>query len=284
MPDPSSSRYDSDMPIRVQTATSDQIASIRARRTSEMNCQIILYSWLGRGWSNAYSFEDNGEIVGYGLMGGSPERINVTEFYLLPDYVAEAQKVMRSLIEVSGASMIEAQSNDRLLTVLLFDFVSQIESHVILFEDKLTTSLKLHNANVRVAKDSDRKKLAELKLDTDANWLLEHQGEIVSAGGLLFHYNAPYGDIYMATTESARRRGYGSFFVQELKRIAKEAGKIPAARCNAVNVASRATLQKAGMLPCARMLAGQIDLGSTKPAIITSATDASSSSSNIKST
>jgi hypothetical protein len=31
-------------------------------------------------------------------------------------------------------------------------------------------------------------------------------------------------------------------------------GRIPAARCNASNAASRATLQKAGLLPCARVL------------------------------
>ena len=33
-------------------------------------------------------------------------------------------------------------------------------------------------------------------------------------------------------------------------------GKAPAARCNVTNAASRATLQKAGMLPCARVLTG----------------------------
>ena len=62
----------------------------------------------------------------------------------------------------------------------------------------------------------------------------------------------------MEVAESHRRCGYGSYLVQELKRVAYEMGRIPAARCNASNVASRATLQKAGMLPCARMLAGAL--------------------------
>jgi GNAT superfamily N-acetyltransferase len=55
-----------------------------------------------------------------------------------------------------------------------------------------------------------------------------------------------------------RRRGYGSYLVQELKRVAYEMGRVPAARCNPTNVASRASLQKAGMLPCARLLLGKI--------------------------
>jgi GNAT superfamily N-acetyltransferase len=80
----------------------------------------------------------------------------------------------------------------------------------------------------------------------------------VATGGFLTHSNPPYGDVYMAVAESHRRRGYGSYLVQELKRVCYEAGRRPAARCNAANVASRKTLEKAGMLPCGRMVMGRI--------------------------
>jgi GNAT superfamily N-acetyltransferase len=62
----------------------------------------------------------------------------------------------------------------------------------------------------------------------------------------------------MATAEPLRRRGYGGYLIQELKRLAYEMGKVPAARCNVTNAASRATLQKAGMFPCARVLTGSL--------------------------
>jgi hypothetical protein len=62
----------------------------------------------------------------------------------------------------------------------------------------------------------------------------------------------------MEVDERFRRRGYGSFLIQELKRASYEAGLIPAARCNVENAASRATVQKAGLLPCARLLSGVI--------------------------
>jgi len=62
----------------------------------------------------------------------------------------------------------------------------------------------------------------------------------------------------MAVAEPYRRRGYGSYLVQELKRTCYEMGRIPAARCNAANAASRATLQRAGLLPRARVLTGVI--------------------------
>ena len=94
--------------------------------------------------------------------------------------------------------------------------------------------------------------------DGGPEWQLELDGETVAKGGILFHYNRPYGDVYMDTAEPYRRRGFGSYIVQELKRAAYELGAIPAARCNPANVASRKTLQKAGLVPYASILNGTI--------------------------
>ena len=62
----------------------------------------------------------------------------------------------------------------------------------------------------------------------------------------------------MEVDEPHRRRGVGSYLVQDLKRISYEMGRIPAAHCNASNIGSRATLQKAGLFPCARLLSGDL--------------------------
>jgi GNAT superfamily N-acetyltransferase len=80
----------------------------------------------------------------------------------------------------------------------------------------------------------------------------------VATGGLFFHYNPPYGDIYMEVAAAHRRRGLGSYLVQELKRLCREMGCVPAARCNTANVASRLALQRAGMFPCARIVQGRL--------------------------
>jgi GNAT superfamily N-acetyltransferase len=62
----------------------------------------------------------------------------------------------------------------------------------------------------------------------------------------------------MEIAEPCRRHGFGSYLVQELKRVCYEAGKKPAARCNLYNYASRRTLERAGMFPCGRILAGEV--------------------------
>ena len=89
-------------------------------------------------------------------------------------------------------------------------------------------------------------------------WRLELDGNVAGQGGILFHYNRPYGDIYMEVAEPFRRRGLGSWLVQELKRAAYDLGAVPCARCSPTNLASRRTLQKAGFVPFAHMLTGVV--------------------------
>ena len=62
----------------------------------------------------------------------------------------------------------------------------------------------------------------------------------------------------MEVDEHYRRRGCGCCLIHELKRACYDMGRIPAARCNLMNTASRATLQTAGLLRCARILRGII--------------------------
>ena len=52
--------------------------------------------------------------------------------------------------------------------------------------------------------------------------------------------------------------GYGSYILQEIKKACYHAGRVPAARCQITNKASKSTLIKAGMKICGFMLAGRI--------------------------
>jgi GNAT superfamily N-acetyltransferase len=244
--------------FEVSLVPPDEVRNLRDLRRHELHCQIFLDSWHGRGWTDSYLLRLDGRIVGYGLAGGvrADPKDTVTEFYVLPLHRGAALPLFRRFLDVSGAPKFEVQTNDLLLTLMVYDCAAVIESPVILFHDTITTSLAAPGALFRKVTPDDREQIVEQKLEPDSEWMLEAQGAPVATGGILFHYNVPYGDIYMAVAESQRRRGYGSFFVQELKRTCYEMGRVPAARCNATNPASRATLQKAGLLPCARVLVG----------------------------
>ena len=191
---------------------------------------------------------------------GEPKDL-VKEFFVLPALRGSALPMFQHLIRASGASRIEAQSNDVLLSLMLYDCATGITSDRVVFHDGLTTSLTIEGGTCRQVSVGDEGRIFEHKVEPVGDWLVEHDGHVVATGGIALHYNPPYGDIFMEVGEPYRRRGFGSFLVQELKRISYEMGRIPAARCNASNTASRATLQKAGLFPCARILSGALTAG-----------------------
>jgi GNAT superfamily N-acetyltransferase len=223
-----------------------------------MNCQIVHDSFPARGFSDPYLIRAEGRTVGYGLVANRHDPDTVDEFHVLPDFLAAASSMFRQLLATSNATKIRAQSNDRMMLLMLYDCATTITSDTILFEDSFATRLLCAKGVFRKLGQANKEKMFEHKHEPAGEWMIECDGVAVATGGVLFHYNPPYGDLYMEVHESYRRQGFGSYLLQELKRITYEQGKIPAARCSASNIASRNALEKAGMLPCARVLVGDV--------------------------
>jgi RimJ/RimL family protein N-acetyltransferase len=83
-------------------------------------------------------------------------------------------------------------------------------------------------------------------------------GGVVATGGFLLHYNPPFADLFMEVRADCFGRGIASFLLQALKRECYLAGRVPAARCDIRNVASRGALTKAGLRVCGFMLKGKV--------------------------
>ncbi len=146
---------------------------------------------------------------------------------------------------------------------MLHTFAENVHAESILFEDQLETLLQPRGAGFRSREDGDVDLLKALELDDAARWVVTLNGQIAGAGGILYHYNRPYGDIYMKIAESFQRKGLGAYLVQELKRACRAGGSVPAARCNIGNLASRRTLQRAGFIPCGNIVLGEIKSSTT---------------------
>jgi GNAT superfamily N-acetyltransferase len=226
----------------------------------EMSCQIVHDSIHSRpGWTQEYLLSTGDTPVGYGSVAvGGPwkDQPTVYEFYVLPHHRLHAFELFRTLLAASDAIMINVQTNDPLITVMLHTFAHHVTCESILFHDKLSTALSPAGAAFRCATSSDTPDVPKDQL----RWhgVVDVEGKVAATGGILFHYNRPYGDIYMEVAESFRRRGLGSFLVQELKRVCYEGGNVPAARCSPANIASQRTLQKAGFVPCGNILNGSV--------------------------
>jgi GNAT superfamily N-acetyltransferase len=244
--------------IDVLPAPLDEVLSLRELYRAEMNCQIVHDSLPGRGFGQLFLIHVDGRVAGHGFVMGyrGEPRDMIREFYVLPAHRPLALPIFRRLADASGARRIETQTNDVLLTLMLYDCATDIRSDRILFHDALTTNLVVAGARFREVTEADKDQIFEHRVEPVGQWVVQHGGAIVATGGFGLHYNPPYADLFMEVDEPFRRRGYGSYLIQELKRACYEMGRIPAARCDATNEASRATLQKAGLLPCARILSG----------------------------
>ena len=251
------------MSIAVRRAEYSEIASLRGAFLREMNGQVVHDSIHVRpGWTLEYVVVDRGAPIGYGsvaVAGPWRDRPTVYEFYVDPDYRPRAFELFDAFVTESRPQAFEVQTSDTLSTVLTLAYATDIGTEKIVFRDYATT---VHNANgltLRGVTPADAIQAAIAERQGGGEWLVELDGVVVGSGGMLFHYNRPYADIYMDVTEPFRRRGIGTYIVQELKRICYELGAIPCARTSPTNVASRRTLQKAGFVPFAHILFGGIN-------------------------
>jgi GNAT superfamily N-acetyltransferase len=240
------------MHIQIERGEYKDIEALRELYRQEANCQIICDSLLRRDLADAYLIVVDGRRAGYGGVRNKYDPGRLMEFYTLPHIRAQTLPLFRELLAVSQATSIEAQTNMPLMLTMLYDCARDISTESILFEERLVTHLACPQGIFRRATPQDQGP------DPEAEWGLEVAGAMVASGGFLCHYNPPYGDVFMSVAESARRQGFGSYLVQEIKRVCYEAGRKPAARCNPDNIASRRTLQKAGFLPCGRKLVGTV--------------------------
>jgi GNAT superfamily N-acetyltransferase len=248
------------------TATETDLEHIRPWRDSyrqEMSCQIIHDSIHARpGWTREFMLRVGEMPVGYGSLavaGPWREKATLYEFHVLSQHRMHAFRLFEALLASSGSVAIETQSNDAQLTAMLHMYGRDVISEAVLFEDGITTSLAPPaGCALRRRNEDDAARVFPHHCEPVGDWLIEADGAIVATGGILYHYNRPYGDIYMEVGEPFRRRGIGSYLVQELKRICYEGGSVPAARTGLDNIPSRQTCQKAGFVPCGHILVGSL--------------------------
>lgn len=238
------------------------VLALRERVRGEMRCQIIHYQIHARaGWTEMFALHTDGALAGFGTKAvGGPwrERPTIIEFFVSPEQRGHVFRLFEALLAQTGVRHIETQSNGTLLAHMLHAWSGDVVSESILFEDKLTTDLPANGAILRqVTPDAEIHAAIEGRRG-GGDWQLVVDNTVVGQGGILFHYNRPYGDLHMEIAEQLRRQGLGSYFVQELKRACRALGSIPAARCNRDNLASRYTLQRAGFVPCGHLLTGSI--------------------------
>jgi hypothetical protein len=124
----------------------EEIRAFRILFLHENNFQFIYNKCHDYGWADPYLFTIDGVKADYGAVWGANKREDrdaVFEFYLIPPFRKFSNIVFREFLSVSQAALIECQSNDLLLTSMLYEYANNIQAEAILFEDHHQTHLDI---------------------------------------------------------------------------------------------------------------------------------------------
>jgi GNAT superfamily N-acetyltransferase len=239
--------------------TLNAIQPLRAQFLAETCFQIRYDACHERGWTDSYLLTLDGVPVGYGSVKGREDvaaRDVVFEFFVVRPFRKHASRLFLKLLSASGVRGVECQTNDWLLSSLVLEYATDIRGDVVLFQDDRATEHEVPGIAVRPRREDDE--VFPHTVEPVGDYVAVAAGEVVASGGFLRHYNPPFADVFMEVRPDWRGRGIGSLLVQEVKKACYLAGCVPAARCSIRNTASRATLARAGMVPCGFMLSGRI--------------------------
>src|SRR3569833_824144 len=236
------------MDFRITKVNLKEILPLRALFLQENNFQVRYDACHERGWSDSYLISSGYTPIGYGSVKGKEDlsqRDAIFEFYLLPSYRDRTSVIFQQLIKASQAIFIECQSNSVLISSMLYEFAVKISSDVILFEDGPITTLDIPGAIFREWHEGDN--IFKHNSEPEGSHVLEIAGEVIATGGFLLHYNKPYADLYMEVRKDRRRKGYGSFLIQEKRKNKKKTKHKPTTQKKKTNKTTKTTKQKGGL-------------------------------------
>lgn len=244
--------------LKAEATQYQKIMPLRRLFLEALNSRVRYETCHTQGWASYYHLLIGRHVVGYAAIKGMEDlsdRDTVFEFYLLPGFRQHAAHFFKKLLESSRTIYVECQTNEPLLTALARAYADKLHEELWLLKDDHVTHHHLPGALFRQRHDEER---VTWQPAPPGEYLLLLGDKIVAEGGFLTHCNPPYADIHMSVAPSFQGRGIGTYFVQELKKACYLSGRLPVACCQIDNLASRETLQKAGMKVCGRMLWGPV--------------------------
>src|SRR5260370_20140981 len=124
------------MTTTARKAELKDIRSLRALFLQETNFQIRYDACHERGWTDSYLLIAGNLSVGYGSIKGRQlkDRDTVFEYFVVQPFRKMTGELFQHLLAASGARFIECQSNDLLLSSLLYELSSSVSADVVLFE------------------------------------------------------------------------------------------------------------------------------------------------------
>ena len=128
---------------------------------------------------------------------------------------ARAFDLFEAFVEASGARLMEIQSSDALLAVMLHTYAHETTSEAIVFRDGVTTTLPANGAVVQPLTSDEEVARPSPSGRADPSSCCKSTASRRVREAFFFTTTRPYGDVYMEIEEPFRGRGFGAYLVQE---------------------------------------------------------------------
>lgn len=249
----------------IEPALHETLFKLRAHYILEMQCHIVYEAlYRRRDYIDSFIIARHGTPVGFASIafaGPWSGTRTVFEFYLFPEVRSQMRNVFQLFQSKSGATHIQAQSNDTVCSTILYLEGVDVTPELVIFEGWNVSTLQLFNgATCRSAREGERTSLYSKPNDAQPQLIIEVKDRTVAAGGLATHFLKPFNEIFMRVDSSYRNQGIGSYLVQELANLCTNRGCIPAAHCKVGNVPSQRALAKGGLVSKAIVLKAKLPL------------------------
>lgn len=225
--------------------------------------ELFLENCVARGRTLAIELDQR--PAGYAVI----EDDAIVEFHIEDERLSEAGTALEALIAQEGVKRLLVQSFDPLALSLCLAR-RRPQTAGILFR-VITDRLFQPRSDIIAssAARSDVAALAGLSDDffddhseiityIDSGGLIvyrDRQGKLIGAGVMRDVIPGRAGtDIGMVVTPALRRSGYGTYIIRHLKQSCLERGLLPICGCDADNIASQRTLQRAGFASIHQLL------------------------------
>jgi GNAT superfamily N-acetyltransferase len=264
-------------PVKIVPAGLEEIRPLRDLFQREVDDIFVTERGLFRGWSEPHRLVYQDRAIGYGLVEVETDYRQLMEFFLLPVHRPDARAIQEQFLRQLSVSHIQTDTRREFQTLMFYDCCEQVTAHDVYFRDRFLTQYALPGLTFRRAREEDCPALfpvlqgpggAPFEMESEdelrewvrsgSRWILADGETVVGVGAIFDDFNRPFAEVGMMVTPSFRRRGCGSYILQELKRECYRLGLVPTSRCAWDNVGSRRSHDRAGFVPSGRQLLGVV--------------------------
>ena len=217
-------------------------------------------SFRNHGLHIGFGIED--QILGYGTLNENNQLIN---FFVIPEFQNSAVGILSKLLTRKKISKGFVSTVNPVYLATSQKVLKKKKDHTFLFRELNHVDLPTKNEIVKEAYKEDIDDLVGFynqSIGAPRDWLLGYTKGLIEKRALFYisdkdvilgvfevrknNQNNAYADIGMVVSPEFRRMGYGTFLLNEAKKMAVKRGLQPICSCEKSNSGSLKSIQKVG--------------------------------------